>query len=85
VVVPEEFLGSVIGDLNSRRGKILNTVGRGHLQVVSADVPLAELFGYATGVRSLTQGRGTFSMKFHQYNAVNDRVQKEILTHLGRN
>ncbi len=84
VVVPEEFLGSVIGDLNSRRGKILNTVGRGHLQVVSADVPLAELFGYATGVRSLTQGRGTFSMKFHQYNAVNDRVQKEILTHLGR-
>ncbi len=84
VVVPEEFLGSVIGDLNSRRGKILNTVARGRLQVVSADVPLAELFGYATGVRSLTQGRGTFSMKFHQYNAVNDRVQKEILTHLGR-
>ncbi len=84
VVVPEEFLGSVIGDLNSRRGKILNTAGRGRLQVVSADVPLAELFGYATGVRSLTQGRGTFSMKFHQYNAVNERVQKEILTHLGR-
>jgi elongation factor G len=84
VVVPEDFLGSVIGDLNSRRGKILNTASRGHLQVVSADVPLAELFGYATGVRSLTQGRGTFSMKFYQYSAVNDRVQKDILTKLGR-
>ncbi len=84
VVVPEEFLGSVIGDLNSRRGKILNTAARGHLQVVMADVPLSELFGYATGVRSLTQGRGTFSMKFYQYHPVNDRVQKEILTKLGR-
>jgi elongation factor G len=84
VVVPEEFLGSVIGDLNSRRGKILHTAARGHLQVVIADVPLSELFGYATGVRSLTQGRGTFSMKFHQYHAVNDRVQKDILTKLGR-
>jgi len=84
VVVPDEFLGSVIGDLNSRRGKILNTASRGHLQVVSADVPLSELFGYATGVRSLTQGRGTFSMKFHQYQPVNDRVQREVLTKLGR-
>jgi elongation factor G len=84
VVVPEEFLGSVIGDLNSRRGKIHNTAARGHLQVVSAEVPLSELFGYATGVRSLTQGRGTFSMKFFQYQPVNDRVQKEILTKLGR-
>jgi elongation factor G len=84
VVVPEEFLGSVIGDLNSRRGKIHNTAARGHLQVVSAEVPLSELFGYATGVRSLTQGRGTFSMKFFQYQPVNDRVQKEILAKLGR-
>lgn len=84
VVVPEEFLGSVIGDLNSRRGKISNSASRGHLQVVLAEVPLSEFFGYATGLRSITQGRGTFSMKFHQYHPVNDRVQREILTKLGR-
>ena len=84
VVVPEEFLGNVIGDLNARRGKIQNTAVRGHLQVVWAEVPLSELFGYATGVRSITQGRGTFSMKFFEYHPVADRVQKEILTRLGR-
>lgn len=84
VVVPEEFLGNVIGDLNARRGRILNTAIRGHLQVVWAEVPLSELFGYATGVRSITQGRGTFSMKFLEYQPVADRVQKEILTRLGR-
>ncbi|MBY0316474.1 MAG: elongation factor G, partial [Bdellovibrionales bacterium] len=84
VVVPEEFLGNVIGDLNARRGKIQNTSVRGHLQVVWAEVPLSELFGYATGVRSITQGRGTFSMKFFEYHPVADRVQKEILTRLGR-
>lgn len=84
VVVPEDFLGGVIGDLNSKRGKILNTSARGHLQVVKAEVPLAELFGYATELRSITQGRGTFSMKFFQYQPVGDRIQKEILTKLGR-
>ena len=84
VVVPEEFLGSVIGDLNSRRGKISNSAARAHLQVVHAEVPLAEFFGYATGLRSITQGRGTFSMKFHEYHAVNDRVQRDILAKLGR-
>jgi elongation factor G len=84
VVVPEEFLGSVIGDLNSRRGKISNSASRGHLQVVLAEVPLSEFFGYATGLRSITQGRGTFSMKFHEYHAVNNRVQSEVLAKLGR-
>jgi elongation factor G len=84
VVVPEEFLGNVIGDLNSRRGKISNSASRGHLQVVLAEVPLSEFFGYATGLRSITQGRGTFSMKFHEYHAVNARVQSEIMAKLGR-
>ncbi|MCB9072151.1 MAG: elongation factor G [Bdellovibrionaceae bacterium] len=84
VVVPEEFLGSVIGDINSRRGKILITTARGHLQVVNAEVPLAELFGYATAIRSLTQGRGTFSMKFYQYQPTGDRVQRDVLTKMGR-
>lgn len=84
VVVPEEFLGSVIGDINSRRGRISITNARGHLQVISAEVPLAELFGYATAIRSLTQGRGTFSMKFHQYQPTGDRVQRDVLTKMGR-
>jgi elongation factor G len=84
VVVPEDFLGSVIGDINSRRGKILITTSRGHLQVVNAEVPLAELFGYATAIRSLTQGRGTFSMKFHQYQPTGDRTQRDVLTKMGR-
>lgn len=84
VVVPEDFLGSVIGDINARRGRISITSSRGHLQVINAEVPLAELFGYATAIRSLTQGRGTFSMKFHQYQPTGDRTQRDILTKMGR-
>ena len=84
VVCPEDFLGSVIGDINSRRGKVMATRARGHLQAVEAEAPLAELFGYATDLRSLTQGRGTFIMKFRNYATMPDRTQTELLTKMGR-
>jgi elongation factor G len=84
VSVPSEFMGNVIGDLNSRRGKVHSMSARGNTQVVDAEVPLATLFGYATDLRSLTQGRGTFSMEFKQYTSVPTRVAQEILTRLGR-
>ncbi len=67
VVVPEEYVGDVIGDLNSRRAQIEGMEVRGSLQAVRAHAPLAEMFGYATALRSLTQGRGTFTMEFDYY------------------
>ncbi|MGB3905978.1 MAG: elongation factor G, partial [Anaerolineae bacterium] len=70
VVVPEEFVGEVIGDLNSRRAQIEGMEAQGTLQAVRAHAPLAEMFGYATGLRSLTQGRGTFTMEFDYYAEV---------------
>ncbi len=84
VVCPDDFLGSVIGDINSRRGKVIATNAKGHLQAIQAEAPLAELFGYATDLRSLTQGRGTFMMRFEEYALIPERVQKEILQHMGR-
>ena len=83
-VCPDEFLGNVIGDINSRRGKVLGTVSKGHLQAVEAETPLAELFGYATDLRSLTQGRGTFVMKFHEYSKTPAKVQNDLLQKMGR-
>ena len=67
VLVPEDFVGDAIGDLNSRRAQIEGMEARGALQAVRAHAPLAELFGYATTLRSLTQGRGTFTMEFDYY------------------
>ena len=84
VATPDEFMGNVIGDLNSRRGKVHSMSARGHTQVVDADVPLVTMFGYATDLRSLTQGRGTFVMAFKQYAAVPPKVSQEILTRMGR-
>lgn len=78
VVVPEEFMGDVIGDLNSRRGKISSMQPRGNMQVVDAVVPLAEMFGYATDVRSQTQGRATYTMQFSHYEKVPKSVAEEI-------
>ena len=72
VVVPEEFVGDVIGDLNSRRGEIRNMTLRGHNQVVEARVPLARMFGYSTDLRSATQGRGNYSMQFSHFSPVSD-------------
>ena len=67
VVTPEEFMGDVIGDLNRRRGRIEGMEPRGNAQVIRAYVPLAEMFGYATDLRSQTQGRATYTMQFERY------------------
>jgi elongation factor G len=70
IVTPEEYLGDVIGDLNTKRGKIVGVDAEGHLQVVKAHVPLAEMFGYSTSLRSATQGRANFTMQFLEYDVV---------------
>ena len=70
ITTPEEFLGSVISDLNSRRGRVTTMSARHNLQVINAEAPLASLFGYATDIRSLSQGRASFSMEFLEYAPV---------------
>jgi elongation factor G len=79
VETPDEYVGDVIGDLNSRRGKIMGMENKGIITVVKAYVPLAEMFGYATTLRSLTQGRGTFIMKFSHYEEVPQHVAEQII------
>jgi len=79
VVTPEQFMGDVIGDLNSRRGKILGMETRGGFNVVSSKVPLAQMFGYSTDIRSKTQGRATFTMQFSHYEQVPNSVKEEIV------
>ncbi len=79
VVTPEEYMGDVIGDLSSRRGKIEGMEQRGSAQVIRAQVPLAEMFGYATDLRSRTQGRATYTMQFNSYQEVPDSIAKEIV------
>ena len=79
VVVPEEYMGEVIGDLNSRRGRIMGMENRAGAQVVGAMVPLAQMFGYATDLRSATQGRATYTMTFHHYEQVPKSVSEEII------
>jgi elongation factor G len=78
VTVPEEFMGDVIGDLNSKRGQIGDMTDRVGLKVITAKVPLAEMFGYATNLRSITQGRGAYSMEFEKYEEVPTHVATEI-------
>jgi elongation factor G len=80
VVAPEDFLGAVIGDLSSRRGKIGGMSQRGESQVVTAMVPLAEMFGYSTTLRSATQGRAVYTMQFHHYEEVPKAVAEQIIT-----
>ena len=79
VVTPEEFMGDVIGNLSSRRGKVQGMEPRAGAQVVSAEVPLKEMFGYATEMRSMTQGRANYSMQFSQYEAAPASVSEEIM------
>jgi elongation factor G len=79
VVTPEEFMGEVIGDLNRRRGHILGMEQRGNAQVITADVPLAEMFGYATDVRSNTQGRATYTMQFDRYQEVPPNIAEKVV------
>ncbi|NLK21380.1 MAG: elongation factor G [Epulopiscium sp.] len=79
VTVPEDYMGDVIGDINSRRGRIEGMEPRNGVQVINAYVPLAEMFGYATDLRSKTQGRGTYSMEFHHYEAVPKSIQEKVV------
>jgi elongation factor G len=79
VVVPEEYLGDVIGDLNARRGRIEGVELRGTTQIIRATVPLKEMFGYATELRSRTQGRGSFTMHFSRYEEAPEAVTEEVV------
>ncbi|NNN13963.1 MAG: elongation factor G [Acidimicrobiaceae bacterium] len=79
VVTPEEYMGDVIGDLSSRRGRVEGMDQRGSSQVIRAQVPLAEMFGYATDLRSRTQGRATYTMQFSAYNETPDSIALEIV------
>jgi elongation factor G len=83
VVTPPEYMGNVIGDLNSRRARILEMGDRGHLKFVKATVPLSELFGYATVVRSISQGRASFTMEPSHYDEVPSNVRKAIVEKSG--
>ena len=79
VTVPKDFLGSVVGDLNSKRGKINNVQALGNMQVINAHVPVSEVFGYATTLRSLTSGRGSFSMKISHFERLPEKLESQIL------
>jgi len=79
VVTPEEYMGDVMGDLNGRRGKVEGMEPRGNAQVVSAHVPLSEMFGYSTDLRSKTQGRATYTMQFSHYEQAPKSITKEII------
>src|SRR5690606_7388288 len=80
VTTPEEYMGDVIGDLNSRRGRIEGMGQRGDAQVIRAMVPLAEMFGYSTDLRSNTQGRAIYSMQFDHYAEVPKSIAEEIIS-----
>jgi len=79
VLIPQEFLGDITGDLNSKRAKIEKMEDRNNIKVIKAKIPLAEMFGYATQIRSMTQGRGTFTMEFNYYEKVPSNVTQEII------
>ncbi|MCL4845576.1 MAG: elongation factor G [Acidobacteria bacterium] len=82
VVVPEEYMGDIMGDLNSRRGRIQSMEARGSTQVVTSRVPLSEMFGYATDLRSKTQGRATYSMHFDRYEPAPHNVSEEVVARI---
>ncbi|MEK4222212.1 MULTISPECIES: elongation factor G [Bacillus] len=79
IVIPEEYLGDIMGDVTSRRGRVEGMEARGNAQVVKAFIPLAEMFGYATSLRSNTQGRGTYTMHFDHYEEVPKSIAEEII------
>ena len=79
VIVPDEYMGEVIGDINSRRGRIMGMEAKAGGQVIDSEVPLSEMFGYATRLRSLTQGRGNFTMQFDHYQQVPKEVSEKIV------
>ena len=85
VIVPDEYLGNVMGDITSRRGKPMGQESRGNALAIEAMVPLAEMFGYATSLRSNTQGRGNFTMTLDHYEEVPKSIAEEIIKKNGGN
>ena len=83
VITPEDYMGDVIGDLNSRRGQVSTTETRGNATVISAMVPLANMFGYINNLRSSTQGRAQYTMQFSHYDKVPQNVQDEVTKKLA--
>ena len=83
VVTPDEYMGDIIGDINSRRGQIGNMDQRGNARVISAQVPLANMFGYVSTLRSMSQGRAQYTMHFNHYAEVPQQVSSEIQTRLA--
>jgi elongation factor G len=79
VIVPEDYMGEVIGDLNARRGRIKHMEARAGAQVIEGEVPLATMFGYATSLRSATQGRANYTMQFSHYREVPTSIAAEII------
>jgi len=79
VITPEEFMGDIIGDLNSKRGKIESIRTSQNKQEIVAQVPMSELFGYATGLRSISQGRAIYTMEYKKYDKVPVNIQEKIL------
>lgn len=82
VITPEEYVGDVTGDLNSRRAQITGLTPRSNTQVVDAEVPLSEMFGYATQLRSMTQGRALFTMEFKRYQQMPESLQNKVIKKL---
>jgi elongation factor G len=80
VSTPDDYMGDVMGDLSSRRGKLGGMEQKGNSQIIRAQVPLSEMFGYATDLRSRTQGRATYTMQFDSYQQMPSNVQEEIVT-----
>jgi elongation factor G len=83
IVLPNEFLGEVIGDLNARRGRVINVEAKAAAQAIEAEVPLIEMFGYATTLRSITQGRATYTMQFSRYEQTPQSIREEIIARVG--
>jgi elongation factor G len=82
VVVPKDYMGDVMGDLAGRRGRIQSQEDRGGTQIINARVPLSEMFGYATDLRSRTQGRATYSMHFEHYEQAPQNVSEEVVARI---
>jgi elongation factor G len=83
VVVPDQYLGDVMGDISSRRGRIEGMDAHAGIQTIKGKVPLAEMFGYATSLRSSTQGRGTYTMEFHGYEEAPRTVAEKLIEKAG--
>jgi elongation factor G len=79
IEVPEEYMGDVIGDINRRRGQVNSMEDRHGLKIINTFVPLSEMFGYSTDLRSMTQGRGTYAMEFDHYEEVPANIANEIM------